>query len=129
MPIRWALSATRCGSRRTSSSIRSVCSRAFRVAACCSIVVAVNAACCIEVLNISSPTTPASSTNDTSVTNGRWLVRVRVRGTTVSRARWRAAPARPETRPGAPAARIRPDLIWKAGLLMLLTRLLGSGKG
>ena len=80
--------------------MRRVCSRALRVAACCSIVVAVNAACCIEVLNISSPITPASSTNDTSVTKGRWLVRVRVRGTTVSRARSRAAPARPETRPG-----------------------------
>ena len=99
-PIRWAFRATRWGSRRTSSSIRKVCSRALRVAACCSIVVAVNAACCIEVLNISSPITPASSTNDTSVTNGSGLVRVRARGTTVSRARSRAAPASPVTRPG-----------------------------
>ena len=52
-----------------------------------------NDACCIEVLNSSSPTTPPTSSSDTKVTNGTRAARVRRRGTTVSRARSTAASA------------------------------------
>ena len=80
IPRLCACSATRCGSRSTSSSICRVCSRAVSVFACSSRAVAAKEACCIEVLNSSSPMTPPSSTRLTSITNGIRAARVRRRG-------------------------------------------------
>ena len=108
MPMRWACSATRWGLRSTSSSISRVCWRAVRVCACSSSAVVANAACCMEVLKSSSPTTPPSISIDMRTTNGTFEARVRRRGTTRSRARSTAA-----SRSGA----IR-ERSWTTGLLI-----------
>src|SRR4029079_4036739 len=77
-------------------------------------------ACCIEVLNSNSPTTPPTASIETTIRKGTGLVRRRLRlGTTVRRARSRAAPARRGTR-----AR-------RAGAVLLISgcSLAGGGSG